>query len=572
MVRALRLQHYTAWQLIKAYWQSEQRLKAYAFLISVGFLSILLVAFDVVFTYWSNYFYSAVQAYDKKLALQLLVLFCILAGLYIITAVYRYYVSQVFGWYWRRWLTEQLVGRWLQKKGYYYLENFDPQTDNPDQRIQEDIGSLVNFSILLLTGLIAALTTFPAFIFVLWQLSGEMVLSFGSFGTLRVPGYLVWISIIYALLGTLATFKLGRPLVSLNFEQQRREATFRFAAMDLRSHAEHVALYQGEDHQQHVLQRLFGRVLDNWYVIILRQKLLLWFTAGYNQTSVILPLIVALPNYFNKVFMLGGLMQSMKAFASVQESLSFLVNSYTQIAEWQAISQRLTSFIDHLEKVKADAKREDQVLFSWQSRPVIKIKHLTILTPRQKVLLAQIEMDFEHGKHYLLTGKSGIGKSTFFRTLAGIWPYAAGEIIFPEHQPMLFLPQKLYMPIGTLAEAILFPDHHHPAMAKKLAKTLQDCHLSHLVSRLGETAAWSEQLSPGELQRIAFARALLHQPKWLFLDESTSMLDTENEDCLYQLVKHRLPRCSMVSIGHRASIRAHHDHVIDMIKYMPKRL
>lgn len=561
--------HYTVWQLIKLYWQSNQRLPAYIFFSIVMIMTVTLVGLDVVFNYWYNYFYDSLQAYDKPAAVRLLVVFFVLAAFYIVLAVYRYYISQLFGLRWRKWLTEQFVGRWLQKRAYYLLENFDEKTDNPDQRLQEDVGSLVEFSINLSMGLISAITTFLAFIYVLWQLSGEMEISFGRFGTIHVPGYLVWVGVIYALVGTFFTFKLGRPLIALNFEQQRREATFRFAAMDLRSHAENVALYKGEEHQKTILQRLFGRVLENWYFIILRQKLLLWFTAGYNQASVVLPLVVALPNYFDKVFLLGGLVQSLQAFGRVQESLSFIVNSYTQIAQWQAVAQRLTTFVNHMNEAENKAEVENHLTFSKHLENSIVTEDVSIKTPRNDLLLAHIGEKFKHGESYLIKGESGIGKSTYIRTLAGIWPYAEGKIIFPEHQKVMYLPQKPYMPIGTLFEAIVFPDKTMPELGEKLADLLVTCRLEQFIPRLNETASWSEQLSPGEQQRIALARILLHKPDWIFLDESTSMLDLANEKNFYHTLTTLLPNCSIVSVGHRPSLEAHHDHVIDIAKYAP---
>ncbi len=562
----------TPWQLIKSYWQSDQRFPAYIFSIIVMVMTVSLVGLDVIFNYWYNYFYDALQAYDTHGTVRLLMVFCVIAFFYIILAVYRYYVSQLFGLRWRRWLTHQFVGRWLQNRSYYLLENFDEKTDNPDQRIQEDVGSLINFSIDLSMGLIGAITTFIAFIYILWQLSGTLVVPLGRFGSLHVSGYLVWVGIIYALIGTLLAFKIGRPLVPLNFEQQRREATFRFAAVDLRSHAENVALYSGETHQKTILDRLFGRVLDNWYMIILRQKILLWFSAGYNQVSVLLPLVVALPNYFDKVFLLGGLIQSLQAFGRVQDSLSFLVNSYPRIAEWQAVAQRLTTFVNHISDAEEKAEKENRLIFCKHPEEVIAVRNMAVSTPRSQLLLENINENFVHGQNYLIKGESGIGKSTFVRAMAGIWPYAAGEATFPESQRVMYLPQKPYMPIGTLAEAILFPDHKHKELEAQLETVLRQCNLEEFIPRLSETATWSERLSPGEQQRIAFARVLLHKPDWVFMDESTSMLDGANEAAMYNALKNYLPSCSVISVGHHDSLQPYHEHVIDMEKYHAPRL
>ena len=559
---------YTAWQIIKTYWQSSERVGAYAFSALILVLTLTLVGFDVVFNYWYNYFYNALQAYNKHEAIQLIAVFIFLAIFWIIVQVYRYYITQLFALRWRNWLTQQFINRWLQKRGYYYLENFDQRTDNPDQRIQEDIGSLVTTTISLVVGLVSAIATFPAFLYILWTLSGVLVIPLGAWGVLRIPGYLVWVSLIYNLIGTLLTFYIGKPLVDLNFEQQRREATFRYSAIDLRSHAEDVALYEGETHQKFILLRLFDRVLDNWREIILRQKKLLWFTGSFNQTAVMLPLLVVLPNYFSKVFLLGGLMQSLRAFGSVQESLAYLINAFNTIAEWRAINQRLSTFMNHLYEAEENAAAANRLLVSKESSSQdITVKELNLSTPQLEPLLQKISAQFKAGSSYLIKGPSGLGKSTFIRALAGIWPFSSGIIHLPQNKKILFLPQKPYMPIGTLEEAILFPDKSNPALVTQIKTILKDCRLEHLIVRLQETAAWSEQLSPGELQRIGFARVFLHQPDWVILDESTSMLDVANEENLYQLLRAKLPHCSVISVGHRPTLSAYHDEIIDMQDY-----
>jgi putative ATP-binding cassette transporter len=563
---------YTPWQLIKAYWESEQRFFAYFFLISVMLLSLALVGMDVAVNYWYNFFYDALQDYDKRGAMDLIAIFVFLAAFIIVLAVYRYYMQQYLALRWRRWLTNQFLNRWLAHKSYYYLENFDEKTDNPDQRIQEDIAALVTTSLDLTLGLLGSVTTFFAFILILWRLSGHFTLHLGSL-VLVVPGYLVWVSIIYAIVGTVCAFKIGYPLVALNFEQQRREANFRFAAVDLRSHAEHVALYRGEAHQKTTLSLLFDRVLNNWYAIILRQKLLLWFTAGYNQLSVLLPLLVTLPNYFNKVFKLGGFMQALRAFQNIQEALSFFVNSYTSIAQWRATVQRLITFINHIYEVEQHAKTQNQFVYENVSKNIIAAKNLNIYTPHDEKMLENINVTFEHGKNYLIKGASGIGKSTLIRVIAGIWPYGAGIIDLPENKKVMYIPQKPYMPIGTLKEALLFPDKEpgHVTDAE-LIKVLKDCDLPDIVSRLHDVSMWSEQLSPGELQRVAIARVLLTKPDWVFLDESTSALDLPHEKMLYELIKTQLPNCSIVSVGHQPSVEVFHEHQVDLTKYSMARV
>jgi len=561
---------YSAWQLIKIYWQSKQRLAAYLFLIAVLFMTVCLVGTEVAITEWYNRFYDALQDYNLKATIRLLWVFVLIATVSIIIQVKRFYLQQILGLRWRRWLTEQFVARWLAKLGYYYLETFDKYTDNPDQRIQEDINALVSYSLELLIGLVNAVTATLAFIYILWRLSGIFTLSLGSFGVLHIPGYLVWVSIVYAMVGTYFTFKIGHPLVPLNFEQQRREANFRYAAVDLRTNVESVALYRGEHHQDNVLRSLLFLLLDNWYMIILRQKLLLWYTSGYNQISVLLPLVVALPNYFNKVFKLGGLIQTLAAFSRIQDAFSFLVNSYTRIAEWRAVTQRLVTFLNHLHQLEQDVTTNNQFDYQKISQNKITVKNVTIYTPQNKKLLANINEEFIHGKNYWIKGISGIGKSTLMCAISGIWPYGSGKIDLPEKKNIMFCPTKSYMPIGTLKQALVFPDEILNVSDEEIIKLLNECDLKALASQLDATNNWSEILSSGELQRISFVRIFIHKPDWVFLDETTSFLDLDNERRLYNFLKTKLPNCSIISIGHRPSLAEYHDCQIDMLRYSVK--
>lgn len=560
--------NYSAWKIIKLFWQSPYKKYAYLYSFLVIAITVFIVGMEVALSYWYEMFYNALQAYDKAAILKLIGAFCLLATVFIILLVYRYYFSQLLNIRWRIWLTQQFIDRWLYHKNYYYLETLDKGTDNPEQRIQEDISALVATSINLTLGLINAFTTIFAFIYILWSLSGTLHLNLGVLGQYKISGYLVWVGVSYAIIGTLITFKIGRPLINLNFEQQKREAYFRVVATDLRMNAENIALYNGEMAEKNILNKKFNQVVDNYFAIILRQKLLLWFTAGYRQSSVILPLLVVLPNYLNKVFMLGGLMQAIKAFDNVQTELSFLILSYTSIAEWQAINQRLTSFLNHLNASATHAKAQQvKIITTQNSGNYLQTEDIKLFAPNNKLLLQNISITFDGGKKYLLTGKSGIGKTTFLRLLAGIWPYAEGQLNFPKQFKPLFLSQKPFMSLGSLQESILFPAINN-VDAQQLKHYMGLCNLEYLIPFLHDEAIWKNKLSPGEEQRIALLRILINKPNWIFLDESTSMLDHENEEMLYRIIKQELSDATIVSVAHRSSVKKFHDVEIDMEQYL----
>lgn len=557
----------TATKLIFLYWRSNEKMIGIIFLSLVALMTITLVIINVAFNTWYNYFYDALQNYDARSVYDLIVIFIFIAAVFIVLQVYRYYLQNFLGLRWRRWLTKHIIQRWLQKRNYYLLEEIGDQTDNPDQRIQEDINSLVNLALGLLIGLLDSIVTFFLFIYILWKLSGDLKISLGHFGILHIHGYLVVVAIVYTIIGTIITFKIGRPLTPLNFEQQRREANFRFAAIDLRTHAEHVALYRGEEQQKNSLLNMFSAVFDNWYAIILRQKKLLWFTAGYNQTSVFLPFVVVVPNYFNKVFRLGGFMQALRAFNTVEDSLSFIINAYTTIAEWRAVIQRLLTFLNRMEELTHETVTRNHFIYYQHPENTIQIKNTTLKMPQGDVMLKNINETLIHGHHYWIRGESGLGKSTLIRAIAGIWPYGEGEFYLPENKKIMYIPQRSYMPLGTLKTALLFPDEVFPVSDETLKQLLIECDLPQLVKDLSRVTVWSEHLSPGELQRIAFVRILLHTPDWVFLDESTSALDLNHERSLYQLLREKLPDCSLVSVGHRPSLSSHHDKIIDLAIY-----
>ena len=436
------------------------------------------------------------------------------------------------------------------------MQIFGSKTDNPDQRISEDIEQFIQLTLGLSLGLLSAVVTLFSFLMILWGLSGP--LDFEMFGTaISIPAYMVWVALVYAVIGTWLTVKIGRPLVRLNFDQQRYEADFRFSLVRLRENSESVAFYKGEAQEQENFLTRFGSVVGNFWQIMRRQKKLNWFTSFYGQIAIIFPFIVAAPRFFAGKIQLGGLMQTASAFGQVQGSLSYIVDSYASIAAWRAVIERLSGFnysIRHAENSQVAASGFERKIGSTNA---IEANDLMISLPDGRALLEHIDLSIKAGDSLLITGPSGVGKSTLLRALAGLWPFVHGRLTMPESAAMLFLPQKPYLPLGTLKVALCYPDAPDADDAA-LREVLALCQLAHLSDRLDAVEQWSYVLSLGEQQRVAFARVLLKRPDFLFLDEATSALDEDAEAQFYALLKSRLPNMAIVSVGHRSTLRQWH--------------
>ena len=541
------------WALAKPYWVSEQRTKGLVLLVTVIGLSVGLVWINVRITYWYNDFYNALQ--DKKVDdfLPLVGTFTLLALAYIAVGVYRFYLRQMLEIEWRSWLNERLLAEWLRDRAYYRLQLLDRGTDNPDQRIAEDLRLFVTDTLRLSLGLLSAIMTLVSFVVLLWTLSGSIDL----FGV-TIPGYMVWCVLLYTGLGTLLTHLIGRRLIGLEYEQQRFEADYRFSLVRLRENSEGVALYRGEKEELGNFRARFASVIANWWDIMRKRKQLNFFTFSYGQVAVMFPYVVAAPRYFAGAIPLGAVVQTASAFGQVQDSLSWIIDNYPDLAKWRATVDRLTGFMASLENVREQAERLDGERVEG-TQESLALENLALDLPQGKPLLAATSIELLPGEDVLVTGPSGAGKSTFFRTLAGIWPYWQGRLRLPKGARLLFLPQKPYLPIGTLKKAVAYPADTAQYSDAAVGEALQTVGLSQLASDLERSENWALMLSGGEQQRLAFARALLNAPDWLFLDEATASLPEQDQEKLYRLLKERLPRTTLVSIGHRGSLRAHHE-------------
>ena len=550
------------WYLTKSYWQSEEKKKAFFLLGCIIALTLGVVYMLVLLNQWNNSFYSALQNYDAKKIFDELIHFSWLAAIYILLAVYSYYLQQTLILNWRRWLTTRFIDIWLQNKTYYNLQMFGKDTDNPDQRISEDVRQFVEMTLSFGIGILKAFCTFASFVVILYNLSGS--LSFTFMGkTWTINGYMLWASLLYSVIGTYITHIVGRKLVKINFIQQKYEADFRFSMIRLRESAESVAFYRGEAQEGSVFKQRFKMLLDNFWKLVNKQKQLVFLNSGYSQIAIIFPFVVAMNRYLTKEVTLGGLMQVASAFGRVQDSLSYFVDMYSSIAQWQAVVMRLTCFGHHMHDVYQQAERFHVERFA--AADVVEVDNMQINLPDGKPLLENISFTLHPGHNVLIKGVSGSGKSTLLRAISGIWPFVDGKIFLPKRDKLMFIPQKSYLPLGTLRAALNYPGNK-PIDDTELIYLMDLCQIGYLKDKLDLEADWSHVLSVGEQQRLAFVRAHIQQPQWLFLDEATSALDEDTEANMYSLLQERLQQTTVVSVGHRSTLNKYHELVLRLNK------
>lgn len=554
-----------AWRLAKPYWSSDEKWWAWGLLAAVVGLNLLSVYITVRLNFWNNTFYDTLQKLDEHGFFVQLGIFTLLASAWIVVTVYQLYLQQMLQIRWRRWLTRQYLGDWLDAKAYYRLQLEGDSTDNPDQRIADDLDQFTSGSLGLSLGLLNSVVTLFSFLGILWVLSGPITIPLGHFGSIFLPGYMVWFALFYAIAGTWVTYRVGRPLVLLNFMQQRYQADFRFSLVRLRENTEAVALYGGEPRELTNFVDRFAYVFDNFWKIMLRTKTLGWWTSFYGQFAVIFPFLVAAPRFFAKQIQLGGLMQTADAFGQVQGALSFIVNSYTGIASWQAVVERLVQFDGRVREIATSARQPQPIAIDRRGEG-IEVSGLALNLPQGQPLLRDVRLAVQPGDAVLVTGPTGSGKSTLLRAISGIWPYGNGAIRMAAAK-LLFLPQRPYLPLGTLREALIYPRDTTDLPETRLQEVMRTVGLDRFAARLDEADNWAQRLSLGEQQRLAFARVLLTEPKLLFLDEATSALDEQSEAQFYRMLREAPWRPTVVSVGHRGTLAAFHDRSCDIAAF-----
>jgi len=555
----------TIWRLSIPYYRSEDRWPGRILLAAVIGIELSIVAITVILNQWYNRFYNTLQDRNWDAFVSAILFFCMLAVFYTVLAVYQNYLNLWLQIRWRRWMTQTYLRQWLNTANHYRMQLLGDAADNPDQRIADDLQMFVQSTLAIGVGLLSSIVTLCSFVVILWTLSADAPLHiFGA--SFAIPGYLVWAALVYAVLGTVLTHKIGWPLIPLNFQQQRFEADFRFNLVRTRENSEQIAALRGEAAERERHLGRFGLIFANWMAIMQRQKKLTFFTQSYSQASVIFPYVMVSPAYFSGAMQLGGLMQTASAFNSVQTALSYFVNAYRSIAEYQAVVQRLSGFEDAIVAGRDVAIAPLAVEVAPRAGAnAITIEHLNVRLPDGEPLVDAEHIVLSPGERVLVTGPSGAGKSTLFRAVTGIWPFGSGRVTVPQDAKIMLLPQRPYFPVATLAAAVSYPARAGAFEEARIAEAIAAVGLPEWSGRLGEEAHWNRMLSLGEQQRLAIARALLQEPDYLFLDEATASLDEPAEAMLYRMLHDRLKSTTIISIGHRSTLGAFHRRRVELV-------
>ena len=541
------------WMFAGGYLSPKRSIKPLLFFVLIVTLTLFSVRLSLVHSTWYNNMYTALQEFNQTVFWEQMILFCFIAGFSVAAALISYYLNQRFSINWIEWLNTELLEKWMDKRAYYKSQYIGNNLDNPDQRIQQDIQSYVKTTLSLSTGVIDAVTSMISYTILLWGLAGPM-----SLLGIEIPRAMVYLVFAYVIFTTLIAFWLGKPLIRLNFANEKLNANYRYSLIRVKEYAESIAFYAGEKVEKSRLYKQFRAVIDNMWDIVFRALKFSGFNLVVSQISVVFPLLIQVGRYFEKQIKLGDLMQTLQVFGKLHSNLSFFRNTYDSFAEYKATLDRLTGFHYSVEAAQKQSKTD----ITDHPTDVI-FQHLSVKSPMGKILIKDLNLTLTQGNSLLIQGQSGVGKTTLLRTIAGLWSYAEGKIFCPQHNT-LFLSQRPYLPQGNLLTALYYPDTTENVDLAKITRVLEQVQLAHLQDRLEQEQDWSRILSLGEQQRLAFARLLLHKPKVAFLDEASASLDEGMEHAMYRLIREELPNTTIISVGHRSTLVPLHQQQLEL--------
>ena len=541
------------WMFAGGYLSPKRSIKPLLFFVLIVTLTLFSVRLSLVHSTWYNNMYTALQEFNQTVFWEQMILFCFIAGFSVAAALISYYLNQRFSINWIEWLNTELLEKWMDKRAYYKSQYIGNNLDNPDQRIQQDIQSYVKTTLSLSTGVIDAVTSMISYTILLWGLAGPM-----SLLGIEIPRAMVYLVFAYVIFTTLIAFWLGKPLIRLNFANEKLNANYRYSLIRVKEYAESIAFYAGEKVEKSRLYKQFRAVIDNMWDIVFRALKFSGFNLVVSQISVVFPLLIQVGRYFEKQIKLGDLMQTLQVFGKLHSNLSFFRNTYDSFAEYKATLDRLTGFHYSVEAAQKQSKTD----ITDHPTDVI-FQHLSVKSPMGKILIKDLNLTLTQGNSLLIQGQSGVGKTTLLRTIAGLWSYAEGKIFCPQHNT-LFLSQRPYLPQGNLLTALYYPDTTENVDLAKITRVLEQVQLAHLQDRLEQEQDWRRILSLGEQQRLAFARLLLHKPKVAFLDEASASLDEGMEHAMYRLIREELPNTTIISVGHRSTLVPLHQQQLEL--------
>ncbi|NLP36568.1 MAG: ABC transporter ATP-binding protein/permease [Firmicutes bacterium] len=550
------------WRLAVPYWlKSEERVGSWLLLLASLSIMILTVAASVRMNTWYLDWTNAYVDVNYPLWKQQLWVFLTVGIVMTFGAGFRNYIDQWIAIRWRRWMTSEFIDNWMEDFNYYRMQ-FTKSTDNPDQRISEDVKVFLDYTWMFTFNLLQQVLTLGSFLVILWNLSNNIPLMlFGK--DWSFPGYFIVIALLWAALGTFLSHTFGKALIGLNYNQTRYEADFRFSLVRVRENSEQIALLGGENVEHSQLMSIFNNVIANNFRIMLRRMKLSIVSVGFDMADGVVISVLLGPSYFMGAIPggYGAIMQISQAFSTVLTTFKFFKQIYEQLAHWKAVINRLCGFLDSREEA-AEITRQSRIEIEEQDTEEIQVPQMDIFLPNGQLQVTAKDMAFKKGEKVLIKGKTGAGKTTLFRVISGIWPFGKGKVIVPKDKKVIVLPQRPYLPIGTLAEVISYPEPPEKYSREEMEQVLRDVDLGQFVDRLDEEAHWYRVFSGGEQQRVGIARAMLYKPDYLFFDEATASMDEPSEEVLYKILLERMQDTTIISIGHRSSLEKFHERLI----------